>query len=79
MRGDARALAQRYADEAVRGEIVLVVGGASDPPADEVPAAAIDAVRRLVAAGARSRDAAGVVAELTGVAKNALHRAASGT
>jgi 16S rRNA (cytidine1402-2'-O)-methyltransferase len=74
-RGTAGELAARYAEEEPRGEIVLVVAGAPDAPADAVPEAALDALARLVAAGARARDAAGVVADLTGVAKNALYRA----
>ena len=76
VRGTAAELAARYAVQEPRGEVVLVVGGAA-VSGDEVPAAAVEAVRRLVAAGARSRDAAGVVADLTGASKNALHRAAA--
>jgi 16S rRNA (cytidine1402-2'-O)-methyltransferase len=79
VRGSAAELATRYAEEPPRGEVVLVIGGSDADPADEAPAEAVEAVRRLVAAGARPRDAAGVVADLTGAAKNALHRAASGT
>ena len=37
--------------------------------------AAIDAVRRLIEAGARPRPAASIVAELTGGAANDLYRA----
>ena len=40
-----------------------------------VDEAAVDAVRRLVEAGARARVAAGVVAELTGAPANALYKA----
>jgi 16S rRNA (cytidine1402-2'-O)-methyltransferase len=75
VRGSAGELAARYAAEAPRGEVVLVVGGAPEPPAEAVPATAVDALRKLVAAGARPRDAAGVVADLTGAPKNALYRA----
>jgi 16S rRNA (cytidine1402-2'-O)-methyltransferase len=74
VRGSAAELAARYADQAPKGEIVLVVGGA--PPRAGVDPAAVDAVRRLVEAGARPRVAAGVVAELTGVPANALYREA---
>jgi 16S rRNA (cytidine1402-2'-O)-methyltransferase len=56
--------------------VVLVVGGA---PAGAGSAAArgpaVDAVRRLVEAGAKPRAAAAVVADLTGVAANTLYRA----
>jgi 16S rRNA (cytidine1402-2'-O)-methyltransferase len=73
VRGAASELAKRYADEPPRGEVVLVIGGA--PRRTGVDPAAVDAVRRLVEAGARARPAASVVAELTGVPANALYRA----
>jgi 16S rRNA (cytidine1402-2'-O)-methyltransferase len=71
VRGTATELAERYAAADPRGEVVLVVGGAPEAAADD--AAAIDAVRRLVDAGARARPAAQVVAELTGGSANALY------
>jgi 16S rRNA (cytidine1402-2'-O)-methyltransferase len=56
---------------------VLVLGPGS--PADPgPPAAAVDALRRLVDAGAQPRKAAGVVAELTGASANELYRAMTG-
>jgi 16S rRNA (cytidine1402-2'-O)-methyltransferase len=73
VRGTASELAARFADAEVRGEIVLVVGGA-DVAAGEL-GAAVDALRRLVEAGAKARPAAAVVAELTGVPANDLYRA----
>src|SRR5690242_10960481 len=75
VRGSASELAERYQSEAPRGEVALVVGGA--PPAGPGSGAdgpALDAVRRLVEAGAKPRAAAGVVAELTGVPANTLYR-----
>src|SRR5581483_8879419 len=74
-RGTAAELAARYAAEEPRGEIVLVVGPAAAADAAEVSAEALDAVRRLVAAGAKPRAATGVVADLTGASANALYRA----
>jgi 16S rRNA (cytidine1402-2'-O)-methyltransferase len=74
VRGSAAELAERYAGAAVRGEVVLVIGPAASGAADR--AAAQDAVRRLVEAGARPRAAAGVVAGLTGVSANELYAAA---
>ena len=73
--GDAATLAARYAAAEPRGEVVLVVGAA--PVRAEVDDSAVDAVRRLVAAGAKPRVAAGVVAELTGAPANALYAAAA--
>jgi 16S rRNA (cytidine1402-2'-O)-methyltransferase len=76
VRGTAAALAERYASEPPRGEVVLVVGPApADAPSLDP---AVDALRRLVEAGARARPAAGVVAELTGVPANRLYRALAG-
>jgi 16S rRNA (cytidine1402-2'-O)-methyltransferase len=73
VRGPARELAARYAEAEPRGEVVLVIGGA--PPRTGVDEAAVDAVRRLVAAGAKPRPAASVVSELTGAPANALYKA----
>jgi len=74
VRGGAAELAARYADAAPRGEVVLVVGGAPEGSGIEDERAA-DAVRRLVDAGAKPREAARVVASLTGASANALYRA----
>jgi 16S rRNA (cytidine1402-2'-O)-methyltransferase len=76
VRGTAAELAERYATVPPRGEVVLVVGGA--PPREGVDPRAIEAVRRLVEAGAKPRPAASVVAELTGAPANALYRAVVG-
>jgi 16S rRNA (cytidine1402-2'-O)-methyltransferase len=72
VRGSAAELAERYASEEPRGEVVVVVGAAPEGEADLGPA--LDALARLVDAGARARPAAGVVAQLTGVSANALYR-----
>ncbi len=74
VRGTAAELAARYADAPPRGEVVLVLGPRS-VSADEGEPAGLDALRRLVDAGAHPRKAAGVVAELTGGSANALYRA----
>ena len=74
VRGGAAELAERYAAGAPRGEIVLVIGGASGSAAPE-QGPAVEAVRRLVDSGAKPRAAAAVVAELTGVPANTLYAA----
>jgi 16S rRNA (cytidine1402-2'-O)-methyltransferase len=72
VRATAGELAARYAAEPPRGEIVLVVGPLDD--ADEgVGDEAAAAFRDLVAAGARRRVAASVVARLTGASANDLY------
>ena len=73
VRGLAGPLAERYASEAPRGEIVLVVGPAPAQAPDL--AGPLAALRRLVDAGAKPRPAAAVVAELTGASANVLYRA----
>jgi 16S rRNA (cytidine1402-2'-O)-methyltransferase len=72
VRGTAAELAARYASEPPRGEVALVGGAPST--VDEI-GPALDALRRLVDAGAKPRPAASVVSELTGVAANRLYRA----
>jgi 16S rRNA (cytidine1402-2'-O)-methyltransferase len=74
VRGSAAELAERYAGAPPKGEIVIVVGGApAAAHGDTGPA--LDALERLIEAGAKPRPAASVVAQLTGVPANALYRA----
>jgi 16S rRNA (cytidine1402-2'-O)-methyltransferase len=74
VRGRAAELAERYATAPPKGEVVLVIGPPPEAPGGAEPAA-VDALRRLVDAGARPRRAAAVVAELTGASANELYRA----
>jgi 16S rRNA (cytidine1402-2'-O)-methyltransferase len=74
VRGTAGELAARYREDPPRGEVALVVGGAPASTDHDI-GPAVDAVRRLVDAGAKPRAAASVVADLTGVSANALYRA----
>jgi 16S rRNA (cytidine1402-2'-O)-methyltransferase len=76
-RGSAAELAARYAAVEARGEIVLVVGSAQAGSASLEQAE--QALRELVAAGARARPAAGAVARLTGLSANELYRGLVGT
>jgi 16S rRNA (cytidine1402-2'-O)-methyltransferase len=72
VRGTAGELASRYADAPPRGEIVLVVGPANDLDKG-VGSDALEAFAELVAAGAKRRVAASVVARLTGARANDLY------
>jgi 16S rRNA (cytidine1402-2'-O)-methyltransferase len=75
VRGPAAELAERYGEAPPRGEVVLVIG----PPSPEAPGdgepQGLEALVRLVDAGARPRAAASVVAELVGGSANGLYRA----
>ena len=73
-RGSAGELSASYETGAgaTRGVVVLVIGAA--PPRRPGREQALAAVRELVAAGARSRQAARSVARLTGVGANELYR-----
>jgi 16S rRNA (cytidine1402-2'-O)-methyltransferase len=72
VRGTAREVAKGFA-AAPKGEITLVIGPPTAAP--QVSAAdASAAVSELVAAGVPRRQAADVVARLTGLARNALYR-----
>ncbi len=74
VRGTAQELAARYGEQPPRGEVVLVVGPAPARTASTEIGVALDALRRLINAGAKPRVAAKVVAELTGVSANVLYR-----
>jgi 16S rRNA (cytidine1402-2'-O)-methyltransferase len=73
VRGSAAEVAKRYSSAAPKGEVVLVLGPATtgDAPGR---AESLEALRRLVDAGARPREAAKVVARLTGTSANELYR-----
>ena len=70
VRGTPAELADRFA-EAPKGEITLVLGSAATPPAGDVEA--VEAVAELVGHGLSRRDAADVVARLSGVPRNQLY------
>jgi 16S rRNA (cytidine1402-2'-O)-methyltransferase len=74
VRGSASELAARWAERPPKGEIVLVLAPPADSP-DTPNLEALDALRKLVEAGAHPRKAATVVASLTGTSANALYRA----
>jgi 16S rRNA (cytidine1402-2'-O)-methyltransferase len=71
-RGPVAELAERFGGE-VKGEVTLVLGPAAVSAGDGEPAA-VAAVGELVAAGVARRQAASVVARLTGVPRNRLYR-----
>jgi 16S rRNA (cytidine1402-2'-O)-methyltransferase len=73
VRGTAAELAERYAGKPPKGEVALVLAPLAAAPS-EGDGGAVEALRRLVDAGARPRKAAAVVAELTGTSANALYR-----
>ena len=74
LRGTPRSVRAAIGDAPVRGEVVVVVEGRTYEAPPDVDAAVAQA-RDLVADGARKREAAHRVAELTGVSANAIYRA----
>jgi 16S rRNA (cytidine1402-2'-O)-methyltransferase len=74
VRGTVAELAERFA-EPPRGEITLVLGAGDVVDSDVAAEDALAAVAELVAAGVGRRQAADVVARLTGQPRNALYRA----
>ena len=72
-RGSLGELAE-WAAQGVRGEIVLVVGGA--PERSALPEAALDEVLARIEGGERMKDAARAVAEITGLSARDLYEAA---
>ena len=76
-RGSLADLARRFRTD-VKGEIVVVIAPSRERAASPDTTFAVDALRRLVQAGARPRAAAGVVAALTGTRPNDLYRELTG-
>jgi 16S rRNA (cytidine1402-2'-O)-methyltransferase len=76
-RGSLAELARRFRED-VKGEIVVVIAPAQGAAANPDTAFAVDALRRLVQAGARPRAAASVVAALTGTRANDLYTGLTG-
>jgi 16S rRNA (cytidine1402-2'-O)-methyltransferase len=75
-RGSAAELAERYGEEAPRGEVALVIGAA--PAGQASLEQALEALGALVEAGARARPAASALAKLTGRSANELYRGFTG-
>ena len=73
VRGPASVLADRFA-EPPKGEITLVLGPSDRPRVAEEDPQALAAVEELVSAGVARRQAADLVARLTGRSRNELYR-----
>ncbi|GAB3922656.1 ribosomal RNA small subunit methyltransferase I [Microlunatus endophyticus] len=65
-----------WAEEGVRGEVTIVVSGATPGAGEEDEGAAVAEVGELVAGGMKLKPAVAAVAERRGLAKNALYQAA---
>jgi 16S rRNA (cytidine1402-2'-O)-methyltransferase len=74
LRGRASEVLARVIDLDLKGEVVVVIDGATPRPTDDVTVF-IPEAEALVEAGMRKREAAHEVAERHGVSANALYRA----
>ncbi len=77
LRGSADELANHYAHNPPRGEIVLAISAAA--PGAGQREQALDALRMLVDMGSKPRPTAGIIAALTGIAANELYRELTGS
>jgi 16S rRNA (cytidine1402-2'-O)-methyltransferase len=73
LRGRASEVLASLGEDAPKGEVVLVVGGAEDVTVGDLPTAVAHA-RELVTEGMRKRDAARASAERHGLAANDVYR-----
>jgi 16S rRNA (cytidine1402-2'-O)-methyltransferase len=74
LRGTAEEIAGKLDGEEVRGEVVLVVGGATQGPAPEL-SQLIEEASELIRGGRKKREAAAEVARRHDVSANAIYRA----
>lgn len=74
LRGRVSEVLGRIGEDELKGEVVVVVAGAVEPP-DVDWDDCLDEARELVAEGLKRRDAARTVAERRGVSANELYRA----
>lgn len=73
LRGSLSELLARLRDTTLKGEVVVVIGGADDRRPADVQALA-DEARSLVMGGMRAREAARAVAERHGASANEIYR-----
>ncbi|MFL5738300.1 MAG: 16S rRNA (cytidine(1402)-2'-O)-methyltransferase [Actinomycetota bacterium] len=74
LRGNASELAENLRDQELRGEVVLVVGGATRGPAPEL-SELVDEAAELTRAGSKKREAAAEIARRHHVSANSIYRA----
>jgi 16S rRNA (cytidine1402-2'-O)-methyltransferase len=73
VRGSAAEVSAHFEATEPRGEIVVVIGAASTQTASLDPA--LSALSKLIDAGAKTRPAAQVISDLTGIPANTLYKA----
>jgi 16S rRNA (cytidine1402-2'-O)-methyltransferase len=74
-RGSLEELAARFGDGEVRGEVVVVIGGATEAVASPEPAELAERVRSLTATGLSRKDAAARVAAEAGASRREVYEA----
>jgi len=74
LRGSAAEFAEKLREDELRGEVVLVVGGATRGPAPEL-SELVEEAAELTRAGSKKREAAAEIARRHHVSANAIYRA----
>ncbi|MBQ4313144.1 MAG: 16S rRNA (cytidine(1402)-2'-O)-methyltransferase [Clostridia bacterium] len=75
IRTTLRAAVEKYTEEPPRGEIVLIIEGAPEPPKEKMTIEdAADIARDLMEKGASASDAAKQAAKLSGIKKSDIYR-----
>lgn len=76
IRTTTKQAVQKYADSSLKGEIVLILEGASDnaPQAQYTLSDAVEIANKLINNGMKSSDAAKEASKLTGIRKNDIYK-----
>ena len=73
-RGDAEAAIAHFETESVRGEVTLIIGGATQDKTEWDDAAVLEALQEAMGAGLSKKDAAAHVAAMTGRKKREVYQ-----
>ena len=72
--GTLQELSEHYAEAPARGEVTVIIAGTGKPHVEERPPDPGERARTLLAEGLSRKDVADLVAEETGISRNAAYR-----